>query len=133
MLEICVPFFPLDGPTIFLYTQYFSIQLTLAMQVKPLTAVSLLLVAICSCTTRDRSKEPGGMASANDGVFTTSQVDEGFRIYQIHCAACHGRDLRGTEGGTALIVCRHWFGVDPPEIGVVFSVQGSDFARRPGQ
>ncbi|HZY80215.1 MAG TPA: PQQ-binding-like beta-propeller repeat protein [Cyclobacteriaceae bacterium] len=36
-------------------------------------------------------------------VFTTAQVELGSEIYSTQCTACHGRDLRGSEGGTALI------------------------------
>lgn len=41
--------------------------------------------------------------TANSGIFTKKQVEAGAALFTTHCAACHGRDLRGTEGGSALI------------------------------
>ncbi|HWA35888.1 MAG TPA: PQQ-binding-like beta-propeller repeat protein [Cyclobacteriaceae bacterium] len=41
--------------------------------------------------------------AANEGVFTLKQVQYGSGIYTNSCASCHGGDLRGTEGGNALI------------------------------
>ncbi len=36
-------------------------------------------------------------------VFTNAQSDRGLQLYDNYCSSCHGRDLRGTEGGNALI------------------------------
>ena len=41
--------------------------------------------------------------TANTGVFTKEQVELGSVLYSNNCIACHGRDLRGTEGGNALM------------------------------
>lgn len=43
------------------------------------------------------------LPTALNGVFTNDQVASVTEVYANQCAACHGRDLRGTEGGTALV------------------------------
>ncbi|WP_435354861.1 PQQ-binding-like beta-propeller repeat protein [Emticicia sp. SJ17W-69] len=37
------------------------------------------------------------------GVFSKKQAENGSVLYNNNCIACHGRDLRGSEGGNALI------------------------------
>lgn len=39
------------------------------------------------------------MRKATQGVFTVKQAQLGSVLFTTHCSACHGRDLRGTEGG----------------------------------
>src|SRR5262245_24179078 len=63
----------------------------------------VLLCGFMSCGGPVTTRPPTPVASANDGIFTKQQADKGAEIYTNNCAACHGKDLRGTEGGTALI------------------------------
>lgn len=49
-----------------------------------------------------RSSANAGL-TANLGIYTHKQVEFGSTLFLMHCAVCHGRDLRGTEGGTALV------------------------------
>ncbi len=62
----------------------------------------VLAVVTIACTTK-QSTDSASAVSANDGIFSEGQVEKGAQIYTNLCAACHGRDLRGSEGGTALI------------------------------
>ncbi|MES2893797.1 MAG: PQQ-binding-like beta-propeller repeat protein [Bacteroidota bacterium] len=62
----------------------------------------MLLAPFSSCNT-GAEKKVVLASTANDGVFTKAQVDRGAEIYANNCAACHGKDLRGSEGGTALV------------------------------
>ena len=69
--------------------------------------IPLYLLPCCmvSCSTRDSNK-PGSTTTtitANDSVFSNEQLKVGTELYTNNCAMCHGPDLRGTEGGTALI------------------------------
>src|SRR5688572_14908154 len=70
--------------------------------------IPLYLLPCCmvSCSTRDSNK-PGSTTTttitANDSVFSNEQLKLGTELYTNNCAMCHGPDLRGTEGGTALI------------------------------
>lgn len=41
--------------------------------------------------------------TTNDGVFTKVQVEIGSVLYENNCVVCHGKNLRGTEGGTSLV------------------------------
>lgn len=43
------------------------------------------------------------LPTALNGVFSVSQVADVAEVYANNCALCHGRNLGGTEGGTALI------------------------------
>ncbi len=43
------------------------------------------------------------LPTALNGVFSVSQVADVTEVYANNCALCHGRNLGGTEGGTALI------------------------------
>jgi quinoprotein glucose dehydrogenase len=60
-----------------------------------------------SCSRPDQQSNQGEVAiapvTANTGVFTKEQVELGSVLYANNCIACHGRDLRGTEGGNALM------------------------------
>jgi quinoprotein glucose dehydrogenase len=69
---------------------------------KHLWAVYLLLftLTLLSCSKSGRNTE---FTTANDSIFTQAQADAGSGLYATQCAACHGRDMRGTEGGTALV------------------------------
>jgi len=41
--------------------------------------------------------------TASNGIYTQDQADASKKLYANACASCHGRDLRGTEGGVALV------------------------------
>ena len=60
--------------------------------------VSLFLF---SCT--DHDAKSLRKISAAAGVYTKKQAESGSVVYANNCGACHGKDLRGTEGGGALI------------------------------
>jgi quinoprotein glucose dehydrogenase len=68
-----------------------------------LIAISLTFLVLCSCSTRETGISSSPTQNANDGVFSASQVKLGGELYENQCAGCHGKDLRGTEGGTALM------------------------------
>lgn len=63
----------------------------------------LLFSLLVSCSTRDTNKAGHTTLTANDSIFNSEQLKRGTQLYTNNCAACHGPDLRGTEGGTALI------------------------------
>ncbi len=42
-------------------------------------------------------------STALNGVFTSEQVASVSEVYANNCASCHGTDLRGSEGGSALV------------------------------
>jgi quinoprotein glucose dehydrogenase len=60
-----------------------------------------------SCSSPDKSSvredDSSEYVSATDGVFTQQQVALGSALYLTNCAACHGKNLRGTEGGNTLV------------------------------
>jgi len=68
-----------------------------------LIAINWLFV---SCSRSDQNSNQEELASvkvtANAGVFTRQQVERGAVLYMNNCVTCHGKDLRGTEGGNAL-------------------------------
>jgi quinoprotein glucose dehydrogenase len=58
----------------------------------------------CSRDTKSSSSPHSKtIVAADTGIFTRKQVQFGADVYTNSCAACHGSDLRGTEGGNALI------------------------------
>ena len=60
----------------------------------------VLSLSFFSCAEHDRKSSQ--KISATSGVYTKKQVESGSVLYTNYCAACHGKDLRGTEGGGAL-------------------------------
>ena len=63
-----------------------------------------LFFSSCSTSDQKSNQEADTTAvTANTGVFTKGQAELGEVLYTNNCIACHGRDLRGTEGGNALI------------------------------
>lgn len=56
-----------------------------------------------SCTKPDQHSIQETETTANAGVFTKLQVEAGSALYSTNCATCHGKDLRGTEGGNPLM------------------------------
>ncbi len=70
---------------------------------KSISLLFCLAALVFSCAKPDKISTEAVDVTANAGVFTKEQVGLGSALYTTHCIACHGRDLRGTEGGTALI------------------------------
>lgn len=70
------------------------------------SALLLSLFILASCAKQQdnagQQTQPAN-TTANDGIFNEEQVELGSRIYANQCAGCHGRDLTGSEGGTALV------------------------------
>jgi len=69
--------------------------------VKSLAGLLIAGLTFFSCGSRD--SKTTAKISATTGVYSKKQVEEGSALYASHCVACHGKDLRGTEGGTTLI------------------------------
>jgi quinoprotein glucose dehydrogenase len=69
--------------------------------VNTFSGLLLATLTFFSCTEHDSKSTP--KISATTGVYSKKQVEDGSALYATHCVACHGKDLRGTEGGTTLI------------------------------
>ena len=71
----------------------------------PLLSLLIINLFLFSCSKPDQSSTHGEATTLTTtvGVFTKKQVELGEVLYTNNCMACHGRDLRGTEGGNALI------------------------------
>lgn len=70
-----------------------------------LPILSILLIQSCQQASPN-TPSAGPHLTALDSVFNLQQVEAAADLYATACASCHGRDLRGTEGGTALIGSR---------------------------
>ncbi len=70
---------------------------------KALPFLTVIILLLSSCSNPDKLSATNIAIPAEAGVFTDQQVETGSALYTTGCAACHGRDLRGTEGGNALI------------------------------
>ncbi len=70
---------------------------------KSISILFFIAALLFSCAKPEKTSTEVADVTANAGVFTKEQVELGSALYTTHCIACHGRDLRGTEGGTALI------------------------------
>ncbi len=64
--------------------------------------LSFLLFYSCN-NSKTSSPTQNITTTALDGVYQLEQIDKVADLYTSDCASCHGNDLRGTEGGTALI------------------------------
>lgn len=62
-----------------------------------------LLIGLLFFSCVEHDKNSNQKVNAISGVFTRKQVESGSLLYSINCGACHGKDLRGSEGGNALI------------------------------
>src|SRR6185436_12984940 len=69
--------------------------------IKSLAGLLIAGFPFYSCGNHDSKSTP--KISATTGVYSRKQVEDGSAVYASHCAVCHGKDLRGTEGGTTLI------------------------------
>ena len=71
-----------------------------------LFCLSVINLFFFSCSRSDQKsnqEDATAVVTANTGVFTKEEAELGDVLYTNNCVACHGRDLRGTEGGNALI------------------------------
>ena len=68
---------------------------------KKLSLFLLISLLFFSCVEHDKNSHQ--KVNAITGVFTRKQVESGSLLYTNNCGACHGKDLRGSEGGNALI------------------------------
>lgn len=69
-------------------------------------ALALLIVVLSSCKGPDRDTQQHEPAELLDSVGQqelNKEVQAGALLYSSRCESCHGKDLRGTEGGTTLI------------------------------
>ena len=87
-----------------------------------LMAIRLLLVVFISCNETGDKESDSSSATANDGVFNKTQVDRGSELYINNCAACHGKDLRGSEGGMALMGDRFLAKWKAQSLGAIFAL-----------
>ena len=74
--------------------------------VTPALALFAIASLFASCTSPPKNDEQDGSHNATDSIIeytTNRQVQAGALLYAGSCESCHGKDLRGTEGGTALI------------------------------
>ena len=67
--------------------------------------------------------------TTNLGVFTQKQVETGAALFSTHCANCHGRDLRGTEGGNALVGERFVGKWSDKSVGQLFNLTKSSMPK----
>jgi quinoprotein glucose dehydrogenase len=67
----------------------------------------IIILLLHACSRPDQNSIQGESVAAGitatTGVYTEEQVTQGSVLYTNHCGACHGTDLRGTEGGNTLI------------------------------
>ena len=100
------------------------------MKFAPLLA-GLAVVNLTFCSSLSAQQRPVAKASltANLGVFTKKQVEVGSTLFSTHCAACHGRDLRGTEGGNALVGDRFIAKWKDKSVGQLFDLTKSSMPK----
>ncbi len=65
--------------------------------------IPLCFLLLLSCLKPVQNSTKTTNLTTNAGIFTKNQVESGSVLYTNSCVVCHGRDLRGTEGGTSLI------------------------------
>lgn len=74
------------------------------MKQSQLSLFIVVLMAVLLTGCKPKATDQNTLSSnANDGVFTSTQVDVGVAMYNQHCVACHGKNLQGTEGGSTLV------------------------------
>ena len=64
-----------------------------------------LLLSSCNQPSQSTSDQKIQI-TALDSIYSLSQIEAVSEIFTTDCATCHGKDLRGTEGGNALIGTR---------------------------
>ena len=67
-----------------------------------LLSAFLFMVVACKKPIKEGIATTEGLNSLS-GIYTEEQVVEGEAIYTSGCASCHGKDARGTEGGSPLV------------------------------
>jgi quinoprotein glucose dehydrogenase len=72
-----------------------------------LFCLSAILLVLFSCSKPDPNSADAAdtvkIIASMTAVFSSKQAELGLGLYVVNCAACHGRDLHGTEGGGALM------------------------------
>ena len=78
---------------------------------------ALLLIAAapliaCAPMTAPQAVPATQSRSTLNGAFTTAQVSRGAAAFALHCAACHGDDLKGQDDAPALVngYLKEWSG-----------------------
>jgi quinoprotein glucose dehydrogenase len=99
----------------------YNINLTDPMRQR-LIAICLLYFALTTCSPRDDKKSFQPPVNASNGLFSLSQVKQGSQLYATYCASCHGNELRGTEGGIALIGDRFMSKWQEQTLGTLYSL-----------
>ena len=61
----------------------------------------LICMAVLGCQS-PKNEQAQIHTVAATGIFNTEQVERGGKLYGAQCAACHGKDLQGTEGAGTL-------------------------------
>ncbi len=68
---------------------------------------SVIVLISFSCSKPDQNSADAvdtiKLIASTTAVFSSKQAELGSGLYVVNCASCHGRDLRGTEGGSALM------------------------------
>ncbi len=67
-----------------------------------LISTFLIMLVACKKPIKEGTTTTEGL-NALSGIYTDEQVVEGEAIYSSGCASCHGKDARGTEGGSPLV------------------------------
>ena len=86
-----------------------------------LLSVSIIVIASCKKPTEETtasSEEPNALS----GIYTNEQADAAEAIYTSACASCHGKDGRGTEGGSPLTGSMFQSRWQEKSIGALFEV-----------
>jgi quinoprotein glucose dehydrogenase len=73
------------------------------MKSQLLSCLFIISLLGLSCAKHQKNSTQPEVVTAYTGVFTKKQAENGSVLYANNCVACHGRDLRGTEGGNALV------------------------------
>ena len=85
-----------------------------------LLSVSIIVIASCKNPTKD-SASPEEL-NALSGIYSKDQADAAETIYISSCASCHGKDGRGTEGGSPLTGSMFQSRWQEKSIGALFEV-----------
>lgn len=99
---------------------------------KNINALSFLVIVnllFLSCSKKDQTLSREVTFTANEGVFTREQVASGSILYTNNCASCHGHNLQGTEGGSALIGERFITKWKEKSLGELFEVTRSTMPK----
>lgn len=81
------------------------------------------------CSNPKNAESDSKLIAGETAVYTSAEAEEGAAIYNTQCAACHGRDLRGTEGGNALIGERFLSRWEQASLGELFTLTQSTMPK----